>query len=122
MKVLFAAAECSPICSTGGLGEVIGALPRYIKKHNVETHVILPLFPSIPDYLEERLETIQSLSVKVGWRNQSFTLKKVDHHEVRYYLIDQPYYFNRDSIYDQFDDVSVCLVSGCNRVASTSFF
>lgn len=104
MKVLFAASECAPISSTGGLGEVIASLPRYIKKRNVEANVITPLYPDIPDYLAERIETVKSLSVKVGWRKQYFDLKKVDHHGITLYFIDQPYYFNRDSIYNQFDD------------------
>lgn len=104
MNVLFAAVECTPFSSTGGLGEVIASLPKYIKKRNVDVDVILPLFPGMPDYLEERLETIRTLTVKVGWRNQRFELKKVDHHGVSYYLIDQPYYFNRDCLYNYFDD------------------
>lgn len=104
MNVLFAAAECTPFSSTGGLGEVIAVLPKYMKRRNVEVQVILPLFPTIPDYLAERLETIQTFTVKVGWRQQSFLLKKVDHNGVSYYFIDQPYYFHRDSLYNQFDD------------------
>ena len=44
MKVLFAAAECAPFFKTGGLGDVVGALPKELVKKGVETVVVLPFF------------------------------------------------------------------------------
>ncbi len=44
MKVLHIAAECYPAAKTGGLGDVVGALPKYLCQSGVETGVILPKY------------------------------------------------------------------------------
>ena len=43
MKVLMASSECAPFFKTGGLGDVIEALPKALKK-NVDVRIVLPYF------------------------------------------------------------------------------
>ncbi len=45
MKILLAASEVAPIIKMGGLGDVIGALPKALEKLNVECSVVVPFFP-----------------------------------------------------------------------------
>ena len=47
MKVLFIAAEASPFVKIGGLGDVIGSLPKALQAEGVEARVVLPLYSSI---------------------------------------------------------------------------
>ena len=47
MKVLFVAAEAAPFVKVGGLGDVIGSLPKALQDENVEARVVLPLYSSI---------------------------------------------------------------------------
>ena len=47
MKVLFVAAEGAPFAKTGGLGDVIGALPKSLVKDGNEVAVILPYYNMI---------------------------------------------------------------------------
>ena len=56
MKVLFAAAECAPFFKTGGLGDVVGALPKELVKKGVETVVVLPFFTKMSADYQEQLE------------------------------------------------------------------
>jgi starch synthase len=44
MKILNISAECYPAAKAGGLGDVLGALPKYLTKAGVETGVIIPKY------------------------------------------------------------------------------
>ncbi|MEO1469789.1 MAG: glycogen synthase GlgA [Pseudomonadota bacterium] len=47
MKVLIAASECVPLVKTGGLADVIGALPGALAGVGVEARVLLPGYPGV---------------------------------------------------------------------------
>ncbi|MCR9058375.1 MAG: glycogen synthase GlgA [Rhodobacteraceae bacterium] len=47
MKVLLAASECAPFVKTGGLADVVGALPKALAAADIECRVILPLYPAL---------------------------------------------------------------------------
>ena len=47
MKILFVAAEGAPFSKTGGLGDVIGALPKSLVKAGHEVAVILPYYDMV---------------------------------------------------------------------------
>ena len=42
MKILHISAECYPAAKAGGLGDVVGALPKYLNNVDVETDVFMP--------------------------------------------------------------------------------
>ncbi|MBD3365723.1 glycosyltransferase [candidate division WWE3 bacterium] len=45
MKVLLAASEAAPIVKLGGLGDVIGSLPKALQRQGVNIDVIIPFYP-----------------------------------------------------------------------------
>ncbi len=47
MKVLFVAAEAAPFAKAGGLGDVVGSLPRALRKIGVDARVLLPHYGTI---------------------------------------------------------------------------
>lgn len=70
MNVLFAASECAPFIKTGGLGDVIQALPKALKKAGIHPAVILPKYEDLKPEVKARLSFMGSLTVPVGWRKQ----------------------------------------------------
>lgn len=58
MKVLFVTSECVPFVKTGGLADVVGALPAALAAENVEVRVLLPAYPAVKAALPKRIETV----------------------------------------------------------------
>ena len=107
LRVLIAASEGMPFIATGGLGEVIGSLPKAIMKENSEhfdVRVILPLYESISYEQRQQMEFICHFDVGLGWRKQYCGLFRTEKNGVTYYFIDNEYYFKRSNAYGYFDD------------------
>lgn len=47
MKVLMVASECTPFVKTGGLADVVGALPQALARSGVDCRTVLPAYPSL---------------------------------------------------------------------------
>ena len=103
MKILFVAAEAAPFVKVGGLGDVIGSLPKALQDENVEARVVLPLYSSI-DRDKYDLKYRQHIFINLGWRTVYCGIFETVVNGVKYYFIDNEQYFNRDSVYGQEDD------------------
>jgi len=53
MRVLFVASECAPFVKTGGLADVVSALPKALAAEGVEARVLLPAYPSLETLVRE---------------------------------------------------------------------
>ena len=104
MKVLFVASEAHPFIKTGGLGDVMGALPKSLVKLGVDVRVVIPKYKNIKDELKQKFQFVKWFTVSVGWRNQYCGIFQYQYKGVIYYFIDNEYYFNRDGLYGYFDD------------------
>lgn len=104
MKLLFVAAEGAPFSKTGGLGDVIGALPKSLVKHGHEVAVILPYYDSVEARFGQEVEDCFAFTVNVGWRRQYAGVKYLERDGVKFFFIDNHYYFFRGSVYGFWDD------------------
>ncbi|EES91482.1 glycogen synthase GlgA [Clostridium botulinum C] len=104
MNILFATSEAYPFIKTGGLGDVSYALPKALKKIGVDVRVILPKYNSIPEEYVNNMRKIAEFTIKVGWRNKYCGLLELEKDGLKFYFIDNEYYFKRDSAYAQMDD------------------
>nr|WP_306267469.1 glycogen synthase GlgA [Pararhizobium sp. IMCC3301] len=52
MKVLFVASECAPFIKTGGLADVIGAVPKVLGELGVGVKVLLPAYPALRNLVQ----------------------------------------------------------------------
>lgn len=107
MKILFVGSEAIPFISTGGLGDVLGSLPAAIAKNYPESdvRVVLPLYKSIKEKYGSTLNFVGQTNVQLSWRSQYCGVFSYEKDKVTYYFIDNEYYFKRDSVYGDFDDV-----------------
>ena len=103
MKVCFIAAEAAPFVKVGGLGDVIGSLPKSLRELGVDARVILPLYSSI-DRERFGLKYKAYQFVDLGWRHSYCGIFETEVDGVPCYFVDNEQYFNRVSIYGQIDD------------------
>ena len=103
MKVCFIAAEAAPFVKVGGLGDVIGSLPKALRELGVDARDILPLYSSI-DRERFGLKYKAYQFVDLGWRHSYCGIFETEVDGVPCYFVDNEQYFNRDSIYGQADD------------------
>jgi len=96
MRILFVASEALPYAKTGGLADVIEALPRALTKLGHEVAVFLPQYRGIePTSIE-----MASMTVPQGTRLRFPAITNGGiHRGVRYFFLDDPFYFNREGLY-----------------------
>lgn len=108
IRVLYATPECVPFANSGGLGEVAGSLPGAVNGKStsrMEVRVIMPLYKKVSPEYREKMTFIGSKTVKLNWREQYMGLFMMKHGNVKYYFIDNEYYFDRDGgLYGFYDD------------------
>ena len=107
MKILFAAGEAAPFVKTGGLGDVLQALPEELSKmKDNEITVFIPLYKSVKENPKFELEFLFDFQVQLSWRNQYCGLfrAKTKRKKLQVFFIDNEYYFKRERAYGDLDD------------------
>lgn len=88
-----------------GLPTSPGSLPRAIRSKQHACRVVVPLYSSIKPELREKMQFVCSFYVPLGWRNQYCGVFESNYNGVKYYFLDNEYYFKRDGgIYGFYDD------------------
>ncbi len=106
-KILFVGSEALPFAATGGLGDVLGSLPRALKEKagdEVDIRVVMPLYDKIPERIRQEMTFLCSFTVPLSWRNLYCGVKCLELGGVIYYFIDNEFYFKRGPIYGHYDD------------------
>ncbi len=106
MKILFVTSEAAPYAASGGLGDVMGALPRTIAKESNENQVdvILPFYQNIKEIYKEQMEKFADISFNLSWRKTGATIYRINNDGVNYFFVENHYYFNRPKLYGEYDD------------------
>lgn len=105
MKILYVSSEVTPFIKTGGLADVAGALPQVLSKKGEDVCVVLPYYKTIPENYKKRMKFVKHFDVNISWRTQYCGVFELDRKGVKYYFIDNEFYFGRAGIYGYGDDV-----------------
>ena len=103
LKIAMIASECAPYSKTGGLADVVGALPAALHKLGHDVIVILPKYSFI-DYIRFELQPFQNqLDVWMGNVEEWCSVHKGENDGVPVYFIESNIYFDRWGLYHDAD-------------------
>lgn len=96
MKVLLAASEVAPVIKIGGLGDVVGALPKALEKEGVNVDVIVPYFPTAK---VDNLNIYKSFDLHVPFAGKNNVVEvyktKLPESNVDLYMLKNDDYFSK---------------------------
>ena len=109
MKIAICASEGAPYCKSGGLGDVMEALPAALSRiEGNEVALFLPYYHKIKSNTAYVTEKIAEFRVSLGWRQQYCAVMKLTNRadRVQVYFLDSEYYFGArtGAIYGDMDD------------------
>ena len=98
MHIAFVASECVPFSKTGGLADVVGALPRALAASGHQVSVYLPRYRQTK--LTNPQPVVSSITVPFDDRYRFCSVVTEGNHSgIDFYFVDYPPYFDRDALY-----------------------
>lgn len=98
MHIAFAASECVPFSKTGGLADVVGALPRALAAAGHQVSVYLPRYRQTK--LNDAKTVVRSVTVPFDDRYRFCSVVTGGNHSgIEFYFVDYPPYFDREALY-----------------------
>ena len=109
MRIAICASEGAPYCKSGGLGDVMEALPAALSRiEGNEVVLLLPYYSKIKTNAAYETEKVAEFRVQLGWRQQYCAIMKLTNRadKVQVYFVDNEYYFGgrTGAIYGDMDD------------------
>ena len=109
MRIAICASEGAPYCKSGGLGDVMEALPAALSRiEGNEVALFLPYYHKIKSNTAYITEKVAEFRVSLGWRQQYCAVMKLTNRadKVQVYFLDSEYYFGArtGAIYGDMDD------------------
>jgi starch synthase len=107
-RLLFVSSEAAPFVKTGGLGDVVGALPKTLRKRGMDVRVVVPLYAGIDWNALERLDGALHVPMWWGTATAGVRLGRLPGTDVPVYFLEYHRYFDRPHLYgapgDAYDD------------------
>jgi starch synthase len=106
MEVVHVSAECYPVAKAGGLGDVVGALPKYQNKAGITAKVVMPMYRTSFLYTSNWVVDYKAKAFMGAWEFE-YTIIKEATGKLGFdlYLVDIHGLLDRQKIYGYPDDV-----------------
>lgn len=100
LKIYYFSTECYPAAKVGGLGDVVGSLPKYLNQQNAEVSVIIPKYKMPWFEKQEYTEVFQSVFF-LGSDYIAFKVEKINNDPLGFpmYVVEIPGKFDRFGVY-----------------------
>ena len=101
IQVLHISAECYPAAKTGGLGDVVGSLPKYMTQAGVLSAAVIPKY-SLKWIQGREWVTVYSGAIRSDWRTIHFTVQQERSNALGFpfFVVDIPGLYDRPGIYN----------------------
>lgn len=104
LKVLMVGSEVAPYAKTGGLADVLGALPEELLKQGVDVKVILPKYRIVDDYFRNNNIVpelfYKNVNVYIGWRKEKANFYRIKTEKgLEVFFVERKEYFDREKLY-----------------------
>ncbi len=100
MQIVFAASECAPWAKTGGLGEVVRALPRQIATLGHKATVYIPYYRQVREQAPDKHYAVRSITIPFQYYSRFAAILDGGVHDgVQIYFVDCPELFDREFLY-----------------------
>ena len=123
-SVAFIGSECYPFVKTGGLGDVMYALPKALAKLNLDVKVILPRYKCIPQKYQEKMEYRGSFYMDLCADGKQYYVGIMEYQEdgVVYDFIDNDEFFSWGDPYTNLiDDIPKFCYFGKAALAALNY-
>lgn len=123
-SVAFIGSECYPFVKTGGLGDVMYALPRALTRQNCDVKVILPRYRCIPQKWQEKMVYRGSFQMDLCADGRSFYVGIMEYEAdgVVYDFIDNEEFFSSGNPYTNLvDDIPKFCYFGKAALAALNY-
>ncbi len=101
LKILFVASECAPYAKSGGLGDVVGALPKELADMGHQVQILMPLYRQIDQQAYDiRPDGAACIHMGEGIEHWVGIFKTMLTDRVPVWFLDFSGYYNRPGIYD----------------------
>jgi starch synthase len=99
LKVLFVSSEVGPFAKTGGLGDVVGALPKALRRRAIDVRVVMPLYAGMDWGALEKLDGLLHVPMWWGSARAAARLGHLPGSNVPVYFLEYNRYFDRPHLY-----------------------
>jgi starch synthase len=101
MRILMVASEATPFAKTGGLADVIGALPAALAYRGEQVAVVMPLYREAAALVESADRVFDDMPIATGADLRTIAIRRLVERGVEYYFVDEKKLYDRAELYTE---------------------